>query len=185
MKNKRGRTNYTANRMIITDTAFSIYKQLVEKGITVSIGSILSLKPFFVTYATGTFLSLCLCKICLNAKFMFDILMARSKKDGEQSFTSISEFFMYNCDCPKSTNGFYQWSCSVRRCKKCKDSKPPNLSSQISNDLVTVDQFEQVVREYLKLNTKTGLVEKTNSKMTDRVSTQMTYKELYKKLLKL
>ena len=32
MKNKRGRTNYTANRMIITDTAFSIYKQLVEKA---------------------------------------------------------------------------------------------------------------------------------------------------------
>ena len=155
-KNKRGRVNITANRMIVTDTVSSIQKSLVAKGINVCSGSILNLKPFFVTYATEKELSLCMCKICLNAKILFEPLMARAKKDGDEVFDGFSSFLMANCDCDKSENGYYKWSCSTQLCRICKSAEPPSLKCETSDEVVTVDQFEQVEREYNKLNETTG-----------------------------
>ena len=109
--------------------------------------------------------------------------MTCAKKD-DDTFESVSAFFMHGCKCPKSTNGFYQWACSTRQCKNCKDSKPAPLKCQLSNELVTADQFEVVKKEYMKVN-RNGVAEKKTTKLTERVSTQMTYKELDKKLAKL
>ena len=94
-KNKRGRTNYLVHRMIMT----------VAAGIKVSTSYILNLHPFFVTYATEKEMSLCLCKICSNVKFLFDTLMTRAKKYGDDTFESVLAFFMYGCNFAKSTNG--------------------------------------------------------------------------------
>ena len=125
---------------------------------------------------------LCLCNICLNSKFLFDVLMAKVKKDGDETFESLSSFFMYECSCPKDPNGYYQWPCVNKQCKDCKKSRPAALSCQSSSELVTVDQFETVKREYLKVDKETKEIQKHCSNMTDHVSTQMTYKDLYKKL---
>ena len=116
-KNKRGRVNMSENRMIVTETVRSMQKSLLEKGIDVSIGSVLNLQPFFVTYASEKEMSLCLCKICLNTKFLFDALMSKAKKDGDEYFDSITAFFMAGCSCPKGENGYHKWSCSIRKCK--------------------------------------------------------------------
>ena len=90
---------------------------------------------------------------------------------------------MANCKCEKSPNGYYQWNCSRRSCKTFKDCKPAELKCQTSNEIVSVDQFEVVTKEYLKFNKKTKEVEKKSTKLTDHVSSQMTYKYLYKKLI--
>ena len=58
--NKRGRINYVGNRMIVTATIRSIRKKLVQMEINVSIGCILRLQPFFITYATEKEMSLSL-----------------------------------------------------------------------------------------------------------------------------
>ena len=87
----------------------SIQKTLLVKGVTVSIGSVLNLKPFFVAYASEKEMSLCLCKICLNTKFLFDALMTKAKKDGDECIDLISAFLMAGCSCPKSENGYHQW----------------------------------------------------------------------------
>ena len=108
--------------------------------------------------------------------------MARARKDGDDSYESASSYFMAECSCPKSVNGYYKWACSIRHCKECKDSKPPSLKCQSSNDLVNVDQFVQVQKEYLKLNKKSNEIEKKSTKLTELDTTQMTYKDLYKKL---
>ena len=183
-KNKRGRTNFLAHRMIMTETVCSIQRKLEAEGIKVSTGSILNLRPFFVTYATEKEMSLCLCKICLNVKFLFNTLMTRAKKDGDVTFESVSAFFMYDCYCAKSANGYYQWNCATRRCKNCKNSKPAPLKCQTSNDLVTTDQFEVVKKDYIKVNNE-GIAEKKTTKLTERVSQQITYEQHYKKLCKL
>ena len=180
--NKRGQVNMSANRMIVTDTVRSMQKSMLEKGIDVSIGSILNLQPFFVTYASEKEMSLCLCKLCLNTKFLFDSLISKAKKDGDECFDSITAFFMAGCSCPKGENGYHKWSCSIRKCKDCKNVKPSSLKCSTSMELVTVDQFELVEREYKKLNPKTGIIELKKTKLTERVSKQMTYQELYKKL---
>ena len=44
---------------------------------------------------------------------------------------------------------------------------PAKLQCQKSKDLVSVDQFEMVEREYQKLNKESGEMEEKVSKMTD------------------
>ena len=73
--NKRGTTQYASNRMIVTCNVRSIHKKLCERGVNVSLGTVLNLRPFFVTYATEKELSLCMCKLCLNARLMFQPLI--------------------------------------------------------------------------------------------------------------
>ena len=50
-------------------------------------------------------MALCLCKICLNARLLFDPLVAQAKKDQNDVTDSITKIFMHNCKCPKSENG--------------------------------------------------------------------------------
>ena len=108
---KRRCKNIVGKRMIMTETVSALQKKLAEEELVVSIGSILNMKPFYIAYATEKEMSLCLCKICLNSKFLFDVLMVKAKKDGDDTFESLSSFFMYECSCPKDPNGYYQWSC--------------------------------------------------------------------------
>ena len=96
-------------------------------------------------YLTEKEMSLRLCK-------MFDAMMASARKDGDVSFDSISTFLNHGCDCPKSTNGYFQWACSTRQCQNCKNSKPAALKCQTSDDMVTVSQFESVAKEYSSTN---------------------------------
>ena len=91
--NKRGSIQYIANRMILTATIRELQDKLLKNDISVSIGSILSLKPFFITYATEKEIALCLCKLCLNAKMMYDALISKAKKEGDTMPASISEFY--------------------------------------------------------------------------------------------
>ena len=70
--NKRGRKNVLINRMIFTSTVRGIQKKLADKGLNVSIGSIMKFKTFFITYATEKEMALCLCKICINVKFFLN-----------------------------------------------------------------------------------------------------------------
>ena len=78
--NKRGQASYVANHMIFTNTVRSLHHKLAEKGINVSIGSVLNCKPFSITYESAKKMALCLCKICLNTKFLFDPSISRAKR---------------------------------------------------------------------------------------------------------
>ena len=88
--NKRGQASYVANHIIFTSTVRSLHHKLAEKGINISIGSVLNCKPFLITYASAKEMALCLCKIYLKTKFLFDPLMSTAKKDGDEAFHSIS-----------------------------------------------------------------------------------------------
>ena len=58
--------------MVITCTVRSILQQLTEQGVTASYGAVLSLCPFFITFATEKETALCLCKLCLNTRMLFE-----------------------------------------------------------------------------------------------------------------
>ena len=112
----QGTTILSAPRQIATIEVRELQKKLkAEYNIDVSNGIVHSLKPFFITYATDKEMSLCMCKLCLNAHLIFDLLMERAKKDGDETFDSLTEFFMAGCQCGKSVNGFYKWSCVNER----------------------------------------------------------------------
>ena len=79
-KKQRDRVNLTANKMIITCTIRALLKELIDQGISVSLGKVLRLRPFFVTYPSNKEISLCLCKLCLNTKLLFECLKTQTKR---------------------------------------------------------------------------------------------------------
>ena len=105
-KNKHGQLYLASNGLVVTCPVRSIQGKVAEKGYTVSLGKVLSLRPFFVTYPTEKELALCLCKLCLNSKLLFEPLLVQAKKDGDDISTSFTEFFMSLCSCPKAVNDF-------------------------------------------------------------------------------
>ena len=66
--------------MVVACPIRSIQGKVAEKGYTVSLGKVLSLRPFFVTQPTEKELSLCLCKLCLNSKLFFEPKLVQAKK---------------------------------------------------------------------------------------------------------
>ena len=169
--------------MIATCTVRSIQSKLEEKEVNVSIGSILAFCPFFITFETEKEIALCLCKLCLNTRMMFEPLMKQAKKDGDEFFSSITEFFMSSCQCYKSTNGFLSWQCVSGKCKKCKNLKLPSFACENSSQLVTTDQYKCVESKYKKMDKKSRKeVEKTSTR-AERVSDSVAFKKLYPKLV--
>ena len=75
---------------------------------TISLGKVLSLWPFFITYPTEKEIFWCLCKMCLNARLLFDPIKVQAKNDGDACPDSITEYLMSSCECPKLENGYYQ-----------------------------------------------------------------------------
>lgn len=161
MKNKRGQAYYSANQMVATCTVRSILQQASQQGITVSFGTVLSLCPFFITFATEKEIALCLCKVCLNTRMLFEPLMAQAKRDNNKVTESVTEFFMYSCECSKSPNGYFQWNCVSMKCKECKNLKPMPLECQNSEKETKVHQFEVTKKPYKKID-KAGNV-RTNA----------------------
>ena len=76
--NKRGRTLYQANRMVLRCTLRDIEKKLFDKGHSVSLGKVVSLKPSFITYPAHKDVALCLCKLCLNVRLIMEPLIRKS-----------------------------------------------------------------------------------------------------------
>ena len=88
--------------MVITTTVKVLQEKLVEKGIDVSMGKIVSLRPFFITYLTDKEIALCLCKMCLNARMMYGVQVKQAKEDGDEVDTSSLTNF--SCDRVPSPN---------------------------------------------------------------------------------
>ena len=162
-------------RMIATCTLETLKEKLQEKNIGVSMGTILSLRPFFITLAIEKEMVLCLCKICLNAWLLFKPLMCQAKKDKNMTTDSITKFFIFNCQCLKSESGYFQWKCVTGKCHECKWLKPMSLDLSSSNHLVKFYQFEITKTPYTK-TTSDGKTQKISRKC-ERVFHEIQYKD--------
>ena len=92
-KSKKDMLFYACPRMIVTCTICELQRKLMDAGINVSYGTVISMKPFYITYATEKENVLCMCKLCLNARLLFNPLMENGKSSGGTTFTSITFFF--------------------------------------------------------------------------------------------
>ena len=93
---------------------------------------------------------MCLCKISLNFRLLFDPLVAQVKKDQNDVTDSITKFFMHSCKCPKSENGYYQWKCVAGKCSECKLIKPMPFGCASSEQKIKISQFEVTETPYKK-----------------------------------
>ena len=158
----------TAHKFIATLKVRAIHGKLRFNDIDVSIGTIISLKPFFVNYATKKEMALCLCKICLNTRLLFEAVMEEEKKQGVVPFSSISKYFMTDCECEQSPNDYFSWRCVTGNCKQCQNNQYPLLSGKKTNPLVTFSQFELTNTPYQQKD-KQGNITEEISKKTKRV----------------
>ena len=90
--------------------------------------------------------------------------MAQAKKDNENT-ESITEFFMHSFECPKTSNGYYQWSCVSLKCKSCKNIKPMPLKCEASQTKVKVSQFEVTKKAHTKIDKNGKSQQKTSEKL--------------------
>ena len=111
-------------------------------------GTVISMKPFYITYATEKETVLCMCKLCLNARLLFNPLMENGKSSGGTTFSSITEFFMDSCQCPRSINGYYQYACCQGKCRACKNIDLPQINALTTDVLRTFYQFEITKTKY-------------------------------------
>ena len=181
----RNRKYYQANRRILTCTIHEMQQKLKDEGCEVSFGKIIDLKPFFIAYPTDKELALCLCKLCLNTRLLFDSLYMQSKKDEEEIPNSVTAFFMETCSCDKAENGYYKWSCVQQKCKNCKHNKPTSLKCSTSNETTQVSQFETTKTPYTQTDKETGKKAEKVSDKTERVISTRSFSEIYSSLVKL
>ena len=45
--------------------------------------------------------------LCLNTRVLFEPLMIQAKRDNDDVQYSITQFFMYDWECTKSSNGYF------------------------------------------------------------------------------
>ena len=103
-------------------------------------------------------IALSLCKMCLNAKLLFDPIMSKAKKDGNVNYNPITEYLRSCCDSPKTVNRYCHWKCVSGKCKSCKDLGLLPLKYQISTDTVKVSQFKVTKICYKQVDKDTGKI---------------------------
>ena len=114
--------------MVITWTVRSTLQWLTEQGVTPSYGAVLSLRPFNITFVTEKEIASVFVNSALKQGCFFEPLMTQAKRDNDDVQDSITEFFMYDCECPKSSNVCYNWNCVAFKCKVCKKASPMPLT---------------------------------------------------------
>ena len=72
------------------------------------------------------------------------------KKIKKDVTDSITKFFMHNCKCLKSENGYYQWKCVAGKCSECKLIQPRPFECASSEQKIKISQFEVTETPYKK-----------------------------------
>ena len=119
-KKKRNTWYYSSTRRIVTCTGRKVVDILQHKmGLTLSMGTVWAYKPFYIANPSEKEKQLCLCKLCLNKRLLFQALRKNYSEMGD----SLSGYLMGSCDCSKHENGFWKMSCSKGLCKSCKTKR--------------------------------------------------------------
>ena len=179
-RNKRGTMFYCHPRMVITCTVRELQNKLnVKHNLNVSYGTVFNAKPFFITFANEKEKVLCMCKLCLNARLLFNPLMDHSKSCKGEEFNSISDYFMNSCTCPRSENGYYQYICCQGRCSNCKNIELPLIPQLTSENTKTFYQFELTKTPYTCKKTGTEKI----SLKTERIEHKESVSEICKQFV--
>ena len=78
--------------------------------------------------------------------------MTQTKRDNDDVQDSITEFFMYDCECPISSNVYYNWNCVAFKCKVCKKALPMPLTWWNSELKTCIYQFKTTEKPYQKVS---------------------------------
>ena len=153
---KRNIPVYKSMRMITTLT-YSGMKARIQKihGIKVTVGMLCKCKPFFCQNPTEK--SLCLCKVCLNTRQLFDAVRSFCKAESNNEVgESLSKYLLHDCTCEKESIGYYQPQCCHGKCPTGTNrSLPLTPTNTDPARKWTYYQYEQI-EELRSIHCKTG-----------------------------
>ena len=178
-KSKRGVNYLIATRHVATCTIRKLQSHLKEKyNIEVSSGTVVKMKPFYITYASERETILCMCMTCLNLRVLFNVVMEHTKQNNGEVFSSISGFLMQHCSCPKGINGYFEIDCCTGRCGNCIDVSCP-ICNLDANEEKSFHQFERMSTPYISKRDKKQKI----SKKTERVQKRDNILFIYNKVV--
>ena len=182
--NKRGTNMYRHPRLITTLSTRKMKKNMEKKlGMKLSIGNISACKPFFCGIPSEREMCLCLCKVCLNIRKLFDSIMSCLRKQSSEIVPhSISQFFMEGCEC-RSLNGYYPLECVRGNCTNM-DQLSSNLSISNPNEELTYYNFEVMKKKYKAKKGESKGLTKTST-VTERVTYRETVGNAMKKMMQM
>ena len=181
-RNKRGIEMVTTTKRILTITLRKLLEKIHSAGHKFSLGLLVQMKPFFISYASEKEKILCMCILCLNVREVFNSLMAYLKTVEEESvFSSISQYMMKSCTCTWSEVGYYKKECCKGKCRDCTIKIPPLPAAADKKKVVNYFQFEKVVRIYT--SKKDG--KKKKSKRCEKIEHLVNIKKLHNLIAKL
>ena len=82
------------------------------------------------------------------------MLFEQAKRDNNDVQDSMTEFFMYDCECPKSSNGYYCLNCVALKCKVCKKASPMPLkcwNSELKHIFINLKQQKNLTRKSTRM----------------------------------
>ena len=177
-KIKRNTRYYSATRRVVTCTHHKVVEIIKERyDLSLPIGTVWAYKPFYVVYPTEKEKQLCLCKLCLNKRQLFDALRKKYNEFGD----SLSGYLMGECDCPKDENGFWKLKCCVGNCSSCRKKRLernhiPGMDTETGK--ITFYQFEETQTTYKSRKTGEDKISKKIERTPDKHETPKVVHEL-------
>ena len=126
------------------------FKKLYNSSI--SYGSFINLKPFYISKPTEKETEMCLCSKCLNPHSLYKAIKTAVDTDLPHS---LSEYLCKSTVCPKDPEtNFYSCECIFGQCKNnCKITR---VSDDLKNDMVKIKSKKVHYYGYLYSNSSCG-----------------------------
>ena len=145
-----------AHRRIAMKSYKELYKTYTHTSCnTVSYGSFINLKPFYISSPTAKEMEMCLCSACLNLHNLYKAI--KSTINTEMPY-SLSKYLCKSFKCnPEEDTHFFKLECILRKCEnKCKITdimKDLNLKDD-NNQMTSYYIFERMVTSYFNKSGK-------------------------------
>ena len=107
-------------------TVRKLLRKLQEVLHTISVGSVVNMRPFFVKVPSNREKLECLCGVCFNTRVIFDALMKYVKFIGGKIFESITSYFVDKPECRQTPCGYLHRQCIKGDCSLCNGIQKPH-----------------------------------------------------------
>ena len=127
VRNKRNIKMLVSPWLITCDTYRILLSKFREQNSSsVSMGTFISLRPFYVCVPNSKDIEMCVCKVHLHVRRAIEALLKLTKKQHIRiSFKNYETFFnaiyLSNCVLPEGSTEYIKWTCTPSQKDVCQD----------------------------------------------------------------
>ena len=138
--------------MVITCTIRALLKKNEWSKNSLSLGKVLCLRPFSVTYPCDKASQFAFASCVWIQSYYLNAWKGKLKRIVQSLDIPFQDSYG-SCPCNKSPNGYYQWKCVNEKCENCPDHQTKVLKYKNDHEKqVKSGQFETITTMYTKNN---------------------------------